>query len=72
MAITLTPISKSSTVSFTPISKSSTVSFTAFTKSSSSGTGIEIGNPMGLLLSLTYASAIAGVDGLVITLINKN
>jgi hypothetical protein len=59
-------------ITLTPISKSSTVSFTAFTKSSSSGTGIEIGNPMGLLLSLTYASAIAGVDGLVITLINKN
>lgn len=59
MAITLTPISKSSTVSPSLVSKST------------SGVGIVTGNPIGLLLALTYSADISA-GGLGVTLISKN
>jgi hypothetical protein len=69
MPITLTPISKSSSVSLTPISKSSAVSFTALSKSGS--TSISVGESIGLLLALTHASPISS-GSLTVTLISKS
>lgn len=72
MAITLTPITKSSTVSVTNVSKSSGVSVTTVSKSSGGGAGISIGSPFGAWLWLTYPADISSGDELSVSLIAKN
>ena len=59
MPVTVTTISKSSVVSVSTVAKSS-------------GADIPQASPMGLLLSLTYASTQSGTGGISVTLIGKS
>ena len=58
-------------ITFTPISKSANITLSTVSKTSGTG-AVSTGNPIGLLLALTYASAVAGTDGITLTLISKN
>lgn len=57
-------------ITLTPVSRSADVSLTLADRNGNSST-IAAGSAIGLLLALTYATQIV-IDGMVVTLIDKN